>query len=282
MCWCPICNKTEGLVCVFHLLLDLNCCVFLSRKTKYICEVCLCMHERNKRVFFTSPHGCADAEECFTGVKHDVQLARGQTSPLCVNLSQTTMSKFTLTVCILLPPVVVVVVFRLKSCDIRGWWAQNFQCPSQSCHFRYEMLPFPSLSIYRGHCYQFIHLNDMNILIAAAPRLPRFKPFLFSSQTRLLRSFHLHIAEEVVLCDFNFQISWLIRFSVCCSSNGWSVGGLVGGWATESALDLHLYEPMVSLSPSQMCAFSQVLVVPKLCVYNRVCVCVCVCMHVWY
>lgn len=71
---------------------------------------------------------------------------------------------------------------------------------------------------------------------------------------------------------FNFQISCSITYVVCCfpGSNGRFVGGLVGGRATQSVslLDLYFYESRFLSVPTQMCLFSQVLVVPKLCVYN--------------
>lgn len=68
------------------------------------------------------------------------------------------------------------------------------------------------------------------------------------------------------------------------SSDGWFVGGLVGGWATESVsvFGVVLVRAAVSLGASQMCVFSQVLVVPRLSVCNIVDVCVRACaISIW-
>lgn len=64
---------------------------------------------------------------------------------------------------------------------------------------------------------------------------------------------------------FNFQISRLLLSLLSPSSNGWFVGGLVGGWATESksVLELHLYEPWFLAVPHRCASFHRCLLFPS-------------------
>lgn len=118
----------------------------------------------------------------FAGVKCDVEVARGQTSPLCVNLSESLnprgkMSKFTLTVCILLPPVISGSCgFPLISKDFSAHHLTR-ACvvilDSKTLAVYQEMLPFPIVIIYQGHWCQFKPLTE-GFFYSCSPRLPLF------------------------------------------------------------------------------------------------------------
>lgn len=79
--------------------------VFKQKEKKDIWK-CDYIHAWEEQMCVSHLNGWTDAEEYLLVWSIDVQLARGQTSTLCANLSQPTGGRFTLTVCIRLPPVI--------------------------------------------------------------------------------------------------------------------------------------------------------------------------------